>query len=128
MPNINAADLEVVRLTALFVARNGRQFMTTLSQREARNFQFDFLRPNHSLYQFFSRLVDQYTELLRYGSTDGEAGQAEKERMQELQKNIEDRFHLLGRAKQRAQWTRYQEQQKAKQEEEEEKEKRMCSA
>lgn len=123
MPNINAADLEVVRLTALFVARNGRQFMTTLSQREARNFQFDFLRPNHSLYQFFSRLVDQYTELLRYGSTDGEAGKAEKERMQELQKNVEDRFHLLGRAKQRAQWTKYQEQQKAKKEEEEEKEK-----
>ena len=93
--------------------------MTTLSQREARNFQFDFLRPNHSLYQFFSRLVDQYTELLRYGSTDGEAGKAEKERMQELQKNVEDRFHLLGRAKQRAQWTKYQEQQKAKKEEEE---------
>lgn len=30
MPNISAQDLEVVRLTALFVAKNGRQFMTTV--------------------------------------------------------------------------------------------------
>ena len=43
MPNISAQDLDVVRLTALFVAKNGRSFMTTLSQKEARNYQFDFL-------------------------------------------------------------------------------------
>ncbi|KAI9780481.1 MAG: SF3a splicing factor complex subunit [Peltula sp. TS41687] len=119
MPNISAQDLDVVRLTALFVAKNGRPFMTTLSQRETRNFQFDFLRPNHSLYQFFTRLVDQYTELLRYD----EGGKAEKERMGELERNVEDRFRVLGRAKQRAEWARFQEQQKQKKEEEEEKEK-----
>merc|ERR1711977_265078 len=58
MPNISAQDLEVVRLTALFVAKNGRQFMTTLSQRETGNYQFDFLRPNHTLHSFFQRLID----------------------------------------------------------------------
>lgn len=126
MPNINAQDLDVVRLTALFVAKNGRPFMTTLSQRETRNFQFDFLRPNHSLYQFFTRLVDQYTELLRYGSVDGEGGKAEKERIRELERNVEEKFHVLGRAKQRAEWARFQEQQKQKKEEEEEKEKCKC--
>lgn len=126
MPNISAQDLDVVRLTALFVAKNGRSFMTTLSQRETRNFQFDFLRPNHSLYQFFTRLVDQYTELLRYNGVDGEGGQAEKERIRELERNVEDRFSVLGRARQRAEWAKYQEQQKQKKEEEEEKEKRKC--
>ena len=124
MPNISAQDLEVVRLTALFVAKNGRPFMTSLSQRETRNFQFDFLRPNHSLYQFFTRLVDQYTELLRYGAMDGEAGKAEKERIRELERNAKSRFNVLGRAKQRAEWSKFQEQQKQKKEEEEEKEKR----
>ncbi|KAI9819404.1 MAG: SF3a splicing factor complex subunit [Phylliscum demangeonii] len=123
MPNISAQDLDVVRLTALFVAKNGRPFMTTLSQRETRNFQFDFLRPNHSLYQFFTRLVDQYTLLLRSGAVDGEGAQAEQERIRELQANAQDRFHVLGRAKQRAEWARFQELQKAKKEEEEEKEK-----
>ncbi len=58
MPNINAQDLDVVKLTALFVAKNGRSFATTLAQRESTKSQFDFLRPNHSLYQFFTRLVE----------------------------------------------------------------------
>lgn len=120
MPNISAQDLEVVRLTALFVAQNGRSFMTTLSQKETRNYQFDFLRPQHSLYQFFSRLVDQYTIFLQ--STSSEGVQAQKARIQELEGYAGDRFHILGRAKQRAEWVKYQEEQKQKKEEEAEKE------
>lgn len=121
MPNINAQDLDVVKLTALFVAKNGRSWMTSLSQRETGNYQFDFLRPQHSLYQFFSRLVDQYTELLTGSTIDG--GRPERERIEQLERNVNDRFLMLDRAKQRAEWVKYQEQQKAKQEEEAEAEK-----
>ena len=120
MPNISAQDLEVVRLTALFVAQNGRSFMTALSQKETRNYQFDFLRPQHSLYQFFSRLVDQYTILLQSASSD--AVHAQRARIQELENYAADRFNILGRAKQRAEWVKYQEEQKQKKEEEAEKE------
>lgn len=118
MPIINAQDLEVVKLTALFVAKRGKSFMTALSQRETRNFQFDFLRPQHSLYQFFSRLVDQYTILLRPDHTE----LPEKKRISELEHNAKDKYHILERAKQRAEWVKYQEQQKQKKEEEEEQE------
>ena len=52
-----------VRLTAQFVAKNGRSFLNQLMQREAKNFQFDFLRPQHSLFQYFTKLVDQYTKV-----------------------------------------------------------------
>lgn len=121
MPNISAQDLDVVRLTALFVAKNGRSFMTTLSQKETRNYQFDFLRPQHSLYQFFSRLVDQYTLLLQSASTDGE--KAKKARMLDLEHNTNDKYNILGRAKQRAEWVKFQEEQKQRKEEEAEKEK-----
>lgn len=121
MPNINAQDLEVVKLTALFVAKNGRSWMTALSQREAGNFQFDFLRPQHSLYQFFSRLVDQYTDLLTGDSADG--GRPQKKRITELEANVQNRFRMLDRAKKRAEWVKYQESQKVAQEEKEEKEK-----
>lgn len=121
MPNISAQDLEVVRLTALFVAKNGRSFMTALSQKETRNYQFDFLRPQHSLYQFFSRLVDQYTLLLQSSSADGE--RAQKVRILDLERSAQDRFNVLGRARQRAEWVRFQEEQKQKKEEEAEKEK-----
>ena len=121
MPNISAQDLEVVKLTALFVAKNGRSFMTTLSQKETRNYQFDFLRPQHSLYQFFSRLVDQYTLLLQGASVEGQ--KAQKARMTDLEKNAKHRFNVLEGAKKRAEWVKFQEEQKHKKEEEAEKEK-----
>ena len=120
MPNISAQDLEVVKLTALFAAKNGRSFITSLSQKEARNYQFDFLRPQHSLHQFFSRLIDQYTDLFRAPSLDG--GKLHSARMKELEANSANRFHILERARRRAEWVKFQEQQKAKKEEEEEKE------
>jgi splicing factor 3A subunit 1 len=122
MPNISAQDLEVVRLTALFVAKNGRQFMTTLSQRETGNYQFDFLRPNHSLHNFFSHLIDQYSMLLRASGIDGEGGRVQQERVAELQRNIDDKFHILTRARQRAEWLAHQEDEKVKKEEDAEKE------
>ncbi|KAJ5594477.1 uncharacterized protein N7459_000685 [Penicillium hispanicum] len=120
MPIINAQDLEVVKLTALFVAKRGKAFMTALSQREARNFQFEFLRPQHSLYQFFTRLVDQYTILLRSGGIN-DATTADR-RTAELEQNVNNRYHVLERAKQRSEWVKYQEQQKQKKEEQEEQE------
>jgi len=120
MPNISAQDLEVLKLTALFVAKNGRSWMTALSQREAGNYQFDFLRPQHSLYQFFSRLVDQYTDLLTGDSVDG--GRPQKKRMTELEQNVSNRFHVLERAKKRAEWVKHQEAQKVAKEESDEKE------
>lgn len=117
MPSISAQDLEIVKLTALHVARKGRSWMTAVSQREARNYQFDFLRPQHSLYQFFSRLVDQYTILLQTGP---EGQKAEQKRIRDLQQNLQDKFRILERAKQRSEWVKHQEAQKQQKEEEEE--------
>lgn len=55
---------DILKLTALFTARRGRAFLASLSQREGRNAQFDFLRPTHSLYPLYSRLVDQYSRVM----------------------------------------------------------------
>lgn len=63
-PSISAVDLDIVKMTAQFVARNGRQFLTNLMNREQRNYQFDFLRPQHSLFQYFTKLLEQYTKIL----------------------------------------------------------------
>ena len=114
MPNISAQDLEVVKLTALHVARKGKSWMTALSQREARNYQFDFLRSAHSLHTFFQRLVDQYTLLLQTGP---EGQKAEQARIQALQGNIQDRFRVMTLAKKRAEYVKFQETQKQKKEE-----------
>ena len=53
-----------MKLTALFTARRGHSFLATLSTREGRNYQFDFLRPTHSLFGYFNRLVEQYSKVL----------------------------------------------------------------
>ncbi|KAJ5922571.1 hypothetical protein N7516_010274 [Penicillium verrucosum] len=120
MPIINAQDLDVVKHTALFVAKRGKSFMTALSQREARNFQFDFLRPQHSLYQFFTRLVDQYTILLRAEGIDGAT--TSTKRIAELEENAKNKFHVMERAMQRAEWVKYQRKQKEEKEEQSEQE------
>ena len=57
-------DLDVIRLTAQFVARNGRSFLSGLTQREQRNVQFDFLKPTHPLFTYFQQLVDAYSQII----------------------------------------------------------------
>ncbi|ROT41663.1 Surp module [Sodiomyces alkalinus F11] len=123
MPRINQKDLDVLRLTALFVAKNGRQFMSQLAQREAGNPQFQFLIPNHTFHNFFQHQVDQYTALLRSSGLSGEGGKLQQQAMAELQSNVDDKYQVLHRAKQRAEYARHQETEKQKKEEEEEKKK-----
>ena len=52
-----------MKLTAQFVARNGGQFLTNLMNREQRNYIFDFLRPQHSMFNYFTKLVEQYIKV-----------------------------------------------------------------
>jgi len=107
LPAISAQDLDILKLTAQFVARNGRQFMTGLAQREQRNYQFEFLRPNHSLFNYFTKLVEQYTKVLI----------PSKKLFQNLDTNMHDRYTVLDRALQRVEYKTYQEEQKKKEEE-----------
>ncbi|KIL68644.1 hypothetical protein M378DRAFT_158482 [Amanita muscaria Koide BX008] len=64
LPNISVIDLDIMKHTALCTAQRGRNFLASLSAREGRNYQFDFLRPTHSLFPCFNRLVEQYTKIL----------------------------------------------------------------
>jgi splicing factor 3A subunit 1 len=65
MPGVTAGDLDILRLTALFHARRGRAFLSALSVREGRNYQFDFLRPTHSLYGYYNRMVESYQKVIQ---------------------------------------------------------------
>ncbi|KAI4458222.1 spliceosome associated protein [Holotrichia oblita] len=106
-PSISALDLDIVKLTAQFVARNGRQFLTQLMNREQRNFQFDFLRPQHSLFQYFTKLLEQYTKVLI----------PPKSMQQRLRDEARSASAVLDQVKYRAEWLKYQEAQKAREEE-----------
>ncbi|KAJ1915668.1 SF3a splicing factor complex subunit [Mycoemilia scoparia] len=99
MPSISAEDLDVIRLTAQFVARNGRQFLISLSQREKRNCQFDFLHPTHSLFPYFTRLMDAYTKVLAPDSKT----------IDQLSENVKNKAQIIDSIKQRAEWEAYTE-------------------
>lgn len=117
MPNISAKDFEVLKLTALYTARVGENWLKELRNREAGNFQFEFLRPNHSFFPYFRSLVEQYKILL-------EEEQTVEARIEELQHNIKNRLHVLDRAKQRTEYVKYVTQQKEKEEKKAEDEKK----
>ncbi|KAL7013079.1 hypothetical protein ACKWTF_015180 [Chironomus riparius] len=110
-PSISALDLDIVKLTAQFVARNGRQFLTNLMNREQRNFQFDFLRPQHSLFQYFTKLLEQYTKILI----------PPKDLLPKLKTELDSSRDgtnaILDQVKYRANWLKHEEQQRRREEE-----------
>merc|ERR1712125_263272 len=71
-PYIAPMDMDIIKLTAQFVARNGQKFLIGLTQRESRNPQFDFLKPTHALFGYFTSLVDAYTKCLMPNKDDVE--------------------------------------------------------
>ncbi|KAH8107210.1 Pre-mRNA splicing factor PRP21 like protein-domain-containing protein [Cristinia sonorae] len=106
--NISAIDMDVMKLTALFTARRGRAFLAALSSREGRNYQFDFLRPTHSLFGYFNRLVEQYTKVIL----------PSKEMLDEIKQRAEPshRWTELEIAKKRARWEQVKREQDKKRE------------
>ncbi|CAL1704136.1 unnamed protein product [Somion occarium] len=116
IPNVSAVDLDIMKLTALFTARRGRAFLASLSQREGRNYQFDFLRPNHSLFGYFNRLVDQYSKVLL----------PSKDMLDQLKQRTEpdSRWKDLEIARKRAKWQQSKREQDKKREDDQEAEKK----
>lgn len=111
-PSISALDLDIVKLTAQFVAIHGRSFLTNLMNREQRNYQFDFLRPQHGLFNYFTQLIEQYTKILM----------PTKNMINTLNKESENTKTILEKVRYRVEWNKIQEAQKRREEEEAEKE------
>ena len=110
-PNISSVDNETIEITAQFTAKHGPQWMRQLAQRENANPAFDFLRTQHSFHQYFSRLVDQFSDLYN--------GKKTEERLLEAKEFAEKRFIPFNRAKDRVEWSKYQVNEKSKHDEEE---------
>jgi splicing factor 3A subunit 1 len=53
-----------MKLAALFAAQRGRPFLASLASKEGRNYQFEFLKPTHSLFGYFNQLIEQYQKVL----------------------------------------------------------------
>jgi len=110
-PSVLAQDLDIIKLTAQFVAIHGRSFLTNLMNKEQRNYQFDFLRPQHGLFSYFTQLIEQYTKIINQAN----------EILAELRKELEPDI-VWKKVKYRYEWTKIKEAEKQKEQEEIEKE------
>ncbi|KDP43277.1 hypothetical protein JCGZ_24198 [Jatropha curcas] len=105
---ITGEELDIIKLTAQFVARNGQAFLTGLTNREINNPQFHFLKPTHSMFTFFTGLADAYSKVLMPPK-----GLTEK-----LKKSVVDMTTVLERCLHRLEWEHSQEQARQKAEDE----------
>lgn len=105
---ITGEELDIIKLTAQFAARNGKSFLTSLASREHTNPQFYFLKPTHSMFTFFTALADAYSKVLMPPK-----GLTEK-----LRKGASDMTTVLERCLHRLEWERSQEQARQKAEDE----------
>ncbi|KAH0458162.1 hypothetical protein IEQ34_013477 [Dendrobium chrysotoxum] len=114
---ITGEELDIIKLTAQFVARNGKSFLTNLTSREISNPQFHFLKPTHSMFTFFTALADAYSKVLMppKGITD------------KLSKSVTDMTTVLERCLHRVEWERSQEQARQKAEDEIEQERALMA-
>lgn len=105
---ITGEELDIIKLTAQFVARNGKSFLTGLTSREINNPQFHFLKPTHSMFMFFTSLADAYSKVLMppKGLTD------------KLKNSVTSMTTILERCLHRLEWERSQEQARQKAEDE----------
>eukprot|EP01016_Furgasonia_blochmanni_P005765 TRINITY_DN12269_c0_g1_i15.p1 TRINITY_DN12269_c0_g1~~TRINITY_DN12269_c0_g1_i15.p1 ORF type:complete len:755 (+),score=132.50 TRINITY_DN12269_c0_g1_i15:33-2297(+) len=116
-PTVAQIDMDIIRLTAQFVAKNGQKFLTALTEREKQNPQFDFLKPTHQLFALFTSYVDAYVKCLA----------PRKEDIVRLQTNITDKMSILNRCGERFEYENMQMQAKKKKEEIDEEERRQMA-
>ncbi|XP_050377787.1 probable splicing factor 3A subunit 1 [Argentina anserina] len=115
---IRGEEIDVIKLTAQFAARNGESFLAGLRDRERSNPMFYFLNRNHSLFDLFTSLRDAYIKVLKPPE-----GLTEK-----LKKSVGDMTAVLGRCVNWLEWEHYQEQSKQKAEDEIEQERLQMAA
>lgn len=114
---ITGEELDIIKLTAQFVARNGKSFLTNLTSREISNPQFHFLKPTHSMFTFFTALADAYSKVLM----------PPKGIVDKLNKSVTDMTAVLERCLHRLEWERSQEQARQKAEDEIEQERALMA-
>ncbi|ETI46730.1 hypothetical protein F442_08856 [Phytophthora nicotianae P10297] len=102
-PTLSALDQEIMYLTAQYTALSGSSFLSGLATREQRNPQFDFLKPTHPLFAYFTALVESYTFVLA----------KQDAQMKRIEEGM-GRMKVLDRCVHRMEWQRTEQERKDK--------------
>lgn len=93
-PLIAKIDMDIIKVTAQFVAKNGSRFLVGLTERELKNPQFDFLKPNHALFAYFTSLIEAYSGCLLPKRADIEVLQDNIKSQENILQRCLDRFNF----------------------------------
>ena len=96
-PQLPIIDAEIIKITAQFVTRNGKNYLAALSERQSNNPQFDFLKPTHKLFTYFTSLLDQYSKCFV----------PKADYISKLKKYSNDQFSILETCGQRYEYQKY---------------------
>ncbi|KAL0481160.1 splicing factor 3A subunit 1 [Acrasis kona] len=110
---ISPLELDTIKLMALYTAKNGKQFLYTISNRESRNPQFDFLKLNHKHFSFFSKLTEVYANILAIPKPSVTQDVQDVENLRFIA-NRSDKSALLDRLFAKAEWETSEMQRKRK--------------
>ncbi|CAI5723710.1 unnamed protein product [Peronospora effusa] len=102
-PTLGALDQEIMYLTAQYTALSGSSFLSGLATREQRNPQFDFLKPTHPLFAYFTALVESYTLVLA----------KQDAQLKRIEEGV-NRMQVLDRCVHRMEWQRTEQERKDK--------------
>lgn len=115
IPPIYPRDLEIIKLTALFAARNGKAFVDQLAgvmDVAMYTSQFAFLSASHSLHTLYQSYVDQYRRTI----------QPTADMQEKLQRGLNSKYTVLTNARLRAEREADQQEKQRLAQEKEEKE------
>lgn len=115
---ISSRDLNIIKSTALYIATNGVDKIPKLFQHEIKRnnrAQFEFLNESHSLYPLFKTFISQYQLLIKLYNQDSETQSIRDSLV------LGDKFDILTRAYDRAQYIKQNKVKQKKQQESQEK-------
>ncbi|KAF0701425.1 hypothetical protein As57867_008097, partial [Aphanomyces stellatus] len=111
-PTLTPLDQEIMYLTAQYTAVSGKPFLSGLATREQRNPQFDFLKPTHPLFAYFTFLVESYAKILTAKAQENKK-MSGNVLIEALEAGM-DRMQVLDRCVHKHEWMRREEEDKQK--------------
>jgi len=99
---VTPAKLEIIKVTAQYTAAIGRSLLSKVALKEVSNPDFDFLKPSHKHFTYFTSLVDSYHKIID--------AKKRKATIETLEKLFKDRLTVLDRCVHRVEWKQQQEQ------------------
>lgn len=71
-PSMTMLENELIKLTAFYVASGDEGFLDRISEKEAQNPTFSFLKPTHGHFLYFTNLVESYLKIRDFNKQDFE--------------------------------------------------------